>query len=61
MLFQITVQASLFPVLYMQNYIINFKNERYSTTELINILFENEFYSPMTLGVEGQKYFGVFR
>ena len=28
MLFQITVQASLFSVLYMQNYIINFKNER---------------------------------
>ena len=28
MLFQITVQVSLFSVLYMQNYIINFKNER---------------------------------
>ena len=38
---------------------INFKNEKYSSTELINLLFENEYYSPMTLGVERQKYFGV--
>ena len=38
---------------------INLENQKYTSTELINLLFENEFYSPMTLGVEGQKYFGV--
>ena len=38
---------------------INFKNERYSSTELINSLFEIEFYIPIELGDQGQKYFGL--
>ena len=38
---------------------INFKNEKYSSTDLINILFENEFYTPMKLGTDGQEYFGI--
>ena len=38
---------------------INFKNERYSTTELINILFENEFYCSIQLGDKNKKYFGI--
>ena len=38
---------------------INFKNERYSATELINILFENEFYSSIQLGDKNKKYFGI--
>ena len=38
---------------------ITFKNERYSATELINILFENDFYTSMQLGDKGQKYFGI--
>ena len=38
---------------------ITFKNERYSATELINILFENDFYTSMQLGEKGQKYFGI--
>ena len=38
---------------------INLKNGRYSTTELINILFENEFYSSIQLGDKNRKYFGI--
>ena len=38
---------------------INFKKGRYSATELINTLFETEFYTPIQLGEKGQKYFGI--
>ena len=38
---------------------INFKNERYSPTELINILFENEFYVSIQLGDQNKNYFGI--
>ena len=38
---------------------INFKKGRYSATELINTLFETEFYTPIQLGEMGQKYFGI--
>ena len=38
---------------------INFKNERYSPTELINILFENEFYVSIQLGDKNKNYFGI--
>ena len=38
---------------------INLDNQKYTSTELINLLFEKEFYSPMVLGIDGQKYFGV--
>jgi len=38
---------------------ITFKKERYSSTELINILFENDYYTSLQLGENGQKYFGI--
>ena len=38
---------------------INFKNEKLSATELINNLFENEFYTTMQLGDEKIKSFGI--
>ena len=38
---------------------INFKKEKYTSTELINILFEKEFYTPLDLGEKNQQYFGL--
>ena len=38
---------------------INFENKRYTSTELINLLFEKEFYIPIQLGSQNQKYFGL--
>ena len=38
---------------------ITFKKEKYSSTELINILFENDYYTSLQLGENGQKYFGI--
>jgi len=38
---------------------INFHNIRYSSTELINLLFEKQFYIPIQLGSQNQEYFGL--
>ena len=38
---------------------INFENKRYTSTELINLLFEKEFYIPIQLGSQKQNYFGL--
>jgi len=38
---------------------INFHNKRYSSTELINLLFEKQFYIPIQLGSQNQEYFGL--
>ena len=38
---------------------INFENRRYTSTELINLLFEKEFYIPIQLGSQNQNYFGL--
>jgi hypothetical protein len=38
---------------------INLENKRYTSTELINLLFEKEFYIPIQLGSQNRKYFGL--
>ena len=38
---------------------INFSKKRYSSTELINLLYKVELYTPILLGSENQKYFGL--
>ena len=38
---------------------INFKNKNYNSTELINLLFEKEYYTPIILGSDNQETFGI--
>ena len=38
---------------------INFSKKKYSSTELINLLYKVELYTPIQLGSENQKYFGI--
>ena len=38
---------------------INFSKNRYSSTELINILYKVELYTPIRLGSESQIFFGI--
>ena len=38
---------------------INFSNKKYSSTEFINLLFKTELYTPIQLGSNNQKYFGI--
>ena len=38
---------------------IKFSNKKYSATELINLLYTVEIYTPIELGAEKQKYFGI--
>ena len=38
---------------------IKFSNKKYSSTELIKLLFIKEFYTPIYLGSEKKKYFGL--
>ena len=37
---------------------INFLDKKYLSTEIINLLFKSEFYTPIQLGSDEQKYFG---
>ena len=38
---------------------IKFSNKKYNSTELINLLYTVEYYTPLELGLEKQKYFGI--
>ena len=38
---------------------IKFSNKKYSAIELINLLYTVEIYTPIELGAEKQKYFGI--
>lgn len=38
---------------------INFLNKKYSSTELINLLFETEIYIPIKLGQRREDIFGI--
>ena len=38
---------------------INFTNKKYSPTELLNLLFKTELYTPIQLGSQNEKYFGI--
>ena len=38
---------------------INFSNKKYSPTELINLLFKKELYTPIRLGSQREEYFGI--
>ena len=38
---------------------INFANKKYNSTELINLLYKIELYTPLQLGSDNQKYFSI--
>ena len=54
-----SIFSSLLAILPFQINQINYKNKYYNSTELINVLFETELYSPIMLGSEKQETFGI--
>ena len=58
-LFLESIFSSSIVVLPFQVNQINFLNKKYSSTELINLLFETELYTPIMLGSENQISFGI--
>jgi len=38
---------------------LTFENKKYTSTEIINLLFEKEFYIPIQLGSQNKNYFGL--
>ena len=54
-----SIFSSLLAILPFQINQINYKNKYYNSTELINVLFETELYSPIMLGSDKQETFGI--
>ena len=58
-LFLESILSSSIVVLPFQVNQINFLNNKYSSTELIKLLFETEFYIPIMLGSQNELSFGI--
>ena len=57
--FAVTIDSFKIVVLPFEVNQINFSNKKYSPTELINLLFQVELYTPIQLGSDNQKYFST--